>query len=180
MNALLIDHDDSFTFNLLHWLRGLTDSVEIINHSKIRDQNFSNFDFIVLSPGPKNPQDYPNIINWLNTINPHKPIFGVCLGMQLMTIASNGSVTSYAPPRHGKKSVLNSENPVLNKIAVARYHSLKCMGLDQFKILATSDDIPMLIQHQEKKWLGIQFHPESFLTEKTYLFQNFLNNWICT
>lgn len=179
LKAVLIDHDDSFTFNLQHWLFEFTCNVEIINHRQIIEQKFSEFDFIVLSPGPKNPEAYPHIVHWLRQMESQKPIFGVCLGMQLMAIASGGVVTAYNPPVHGKKSKLVSEN-IFNGLEVARYHSLKCSHLENFKILATSDNLPMWIQHKEKKWLGIQFHPESFLSENTKLLQDHLKGWIQT
>lgn len=177
LKAVLIDHDDSFTFNLQHWLFQFTSNVEIINHRQIIDQKFSEYDFVVLSPGPRNPESYPHILNWLLIVEPQKPIFGVCLGMQLMAVASGGTVTPYSPPLHGKKSKLVSEN-IFNGLEVARYHSLKCGQLKNFQILAISDDLPMWIQHKEKKWLGVQFHPESFLSENTKLFQDYLQNWI--
>lgn len=189
MNALLIDHDDSFTFNLQHWLQGLAATVEIINHQEINTQDFSAYDLIVLSPGPKNPYDYPHIIHWLKQNYFLKSIFGVCLGMQLLTVASGGDVNPYTPPFHGKKSKLHiqfNQNNYLNELSnieVARYHSLKCLNLLNFNVLAFSEEadrsqIPMWIEHKNKKWLGVQFHPESFLTEKSYLVQNALKTWM--
>ncbi len=191
MKALLIDHHDSFTFNLRHWLLAIATSVEIVNHTSITNQTFSEFDFVVLSPGPKSPQDYPHILNWLQQNYFKKPIFGVCLGMQLMTICGGGSVEKYNSPQHGKKSALHIQYhdeahlDELSGLRVARYHSLKCAGLAEFKTLAFSEEpdqaqIPMWIEHKIQKWMGWQFHPESFLTEKTSLFQQQLKTWIQT
>lgn len=177
LKVILIDHDDSFTFNLRHWLFDFAGEVTIINHREVSEQNFSQFDLVVLSPGPKHPQDYPHILTWLNKVSPEKPIFGVCLGMQLMTISAGGQVESYSPPLHGKTSNLISGSN-LNNLKVARYHSLKCSGLKQFDILAESDDLPMWIQHQEKKWMAVQFHPESFLTENSARLQHHIKDWI--
>ncbi|OFZ30543.1 MAG: hypothetical protein A2622_09115 [Bdellovibrionales bacterium RIFCSPHIGHO2_01_FULL_40_29] len=178
MKALLIDHDDSFTHNLRHWLSAFTDHVEIINHRAVHNQDFSNYSFIVLSPGPKSPRDYPHMIEWLQKQNPAQPLFGVCLGMQLMAISEGAEVIPYSPPLHGKKSKLKSDILPFDNIGVARYHSLCCAHLNEFITLATSDQIPMWIQHKSKKWMAVQFHPESFLTEQTFEFQNYLKKWI--
>lgn len=181
VNAILIDHDDSFTFNLRHWLQGVVNDVTIINHralleSSTRPQLLEN-QLIVLSPGPNSPNNYPHTIKWMNEMDAHNPVLGICLGMQLMTLAGGGGVSKYAPPLHGKTSKLKTDLP-FGDLSVARYHSLGCSGLDQFKILATSDDLPMWIQHKKKKWMGMQFHPESFLTEKSNLLQNFCLDWL--
>ncbi len=195
MKALLIDHDDSFTFNLRHWLFAVAANVDIISHREITNQIFSDYDFVVLSPGPKSPHNYPHITNWLKHHYFIKPIFGVCLGMQLMTIASNGQVRPSTNPKHGKKSVLHIQYKLncnyerdldsLSSSQVARYHSLICSELNDFKILAFSDEndsapalVPMWIEHLSFRWMGVQFHPESFMTEKSELIQAFLKKWI--
>ena len=91
MKALLIDHDDSFTYNLQDWLRPIFAEVQVVNHREI--EKFSEaiphtdkpntgliHDLIVLSPGPKSPQDYPHVLEFIKTQK--RPIFGVCLGLQ--------------------------------------------------------------------------------------------------
>ncbi len=189
MKALLIDHDDSFTFNLREWLRALTTEIVIINHREISNQTFEDFNFVVLSAGPKNPHDYPHILNWLRHRYFAKPIFGVCLGMQLFTVAAGGNVEKYSPPLHGKKSKLHIQfNPSdqlhhLSNIEVARYHSLKCINTAEFNTLAFSEEIdgqqtPMWIEHKTYCWMGLQFHPESFMTENKFGIQQVIQQWI--
>ncbi len=178
MKTLLIDHDDSFTFNLRHWLFAICDHVDIVNHQEISDQVFAEYDFVVLSPGPKSPQDYPHIIQWLQKKYFNRCIFGVCLGMQLMTIAAGGVVEPYSPPLHGKKSKLMSNIPEFQNVEVARYHSLFCSDVSTFDLIAVSENKPMWIEHKTNRWLAVQFHPESFLTENTSLLQSYLLRWL--
>ena len=178
MRALLIDHDDSFTFNLRHWLNTFLTEIKIVNHLELESENIFAYDLLVLSPGPRSPQDYPHVIRWLNSVAEKKPVFGVCLGMQLMASASGGKVISYNPPLHGKTSKLNCNIPEFQDLSVARYHSLYCTELTDFDVIAESENIPMWIEHKKKKWLGVQFHPESFLTEDNYLLQLYLQKWL--
>jgi len=181
MKALLIDHDDSFTYNLRNWLRPAF-SVEVRNHRDL-EANLpeKNFDLIVLSPGPKSPKDYPHIKTFIQNLNSAQRVFGVCLGMQILNECDGGSVLPYTPPLHGKKSklvVTDAQYSAFNNIVVARYHSLQChlSKNTKFEVIAVSenDHLPMLLQHSEKPWTGFQFHPESFLTEKPELFLQYL------
>lgn len=184
MKALLIDHDDSFTYNLQHWLAPLFSEVQVLSHQKL--SHFQLADLIVLSPGPKHPEDYPHVIELINRLSQRTPVFGVCLGMQLMVQACGGEVRSYAPPLHGKSSALQILDPKLNELQgarVARYHSLSCARLPtDFTLLAEneSDRLPMWIRHNQKKWLGVQFHPESFMTEKAEAHRRLLADWLLT
>ena len=202
MHAYLIDHDDSFTQNIRAWLSPYF-TVELIHHEQLKDEAFiseilQSFDrkdiqfrnkFFVLSPGPKSPQDYPHSLSFLKKLknqNATIPILGICLGMQLMTIVEGSEVLTYAPPLHGKTSALEvldfnvEDSKKLHCLQVARYHSLYCQVGDNFKIIASSDKKPMIIAHRTYPWLGLQFHPESFLTEKSDIHLAFLKNWLNT
>lgn len=167
--AVLVDHHDSFTYNIKAWLMPCF-SVEVIDADNINLLNADLYDLIILSPGPKSPRDYPASKNFLKTLPAHKPVLGICLGMQMMNEIEGGTVEPYYPPLHGKTSPLNSNDNSFNNIDVARYHSLKCNVADQFEVLATSDGLAMIIRHKSKNWLAMQFHPESFLTEKSERF----------
>lgn len=191
MKALLIDHDDSFTQNLKHWLKPLFKEIVVINHLQLREtQNWKSlsqqFDLFVLSPGPKSPEDYPSSLEMLRSIDDNVAVFGVCLGLQMMAVSCGIKVSTYSPPLHGKTSKLCAvDNSVDNftGLAVARYHSIKVDGCsNSFRLLATSeeDNQPMWFQHQSKKWMAVQFHPESFLTEAPAQHLSFLKNWLQT
>lgn len=169
LTAVLIDHHDSFTFNIKAWLKSRF-AVSIIDYSEVADLNLDNFDLVILSPGPKTPSDYPQTKTLLAQLKAHKPVLGICLGMQMMNELEAGSVMSYYPPVHGKTSSLDASDSPYDQAQVARYHSLKCVVPPIFDVLATSEGLPMIIRHKNKKWLGLQFHPESFLTEKPEVF----------
>lgn len=190
MKALLIDHDDSFTQNLKHWLKLVFNEVVVINHLQLREtQNWNSllnqFDLIVLSPGPKSPEDYPHMLKMLSSVKNDVSIFGVCLGLQMMAVSCGLKVSTYSPPLHGKTSKLRTLDSSVNNfngLTVARYHSIKVETNNNcdFKLLAIAeaDQQPMWFQHQVKKWMAVQFHPESFLTESPETHLQFLNQWL--
>lgn len=179
MTALLIDHDDSFTYNVKAWLsaRFAVDVIHHLDFKKLSDP--INYDLIVFSPGPKSPNDYPHSLQKLLSTANDQHVLGICLGLQMMTLAENGLVLTYSPPLHGKTSTLQSENPTLNGKKVARYHSMVCqLPESKFKIMASADSYPMWVVHKTKRWMGFQFHPESFLTENPEFYLNSVIDWI--
>lgn len=184
MKALIIDHDDSFIWNIKAWLSPFFE-VKILNHTQLRASQIidsKDYDLIVLSPGPKSPLDYNESLNFLNQSNSQQPILGICLGWQMMVQVTSGQVTPYQPVYHGKTSILISENSEINLKTVARYHSLITIPNSDFNILAYSetDHHVMWAKSNLKKWMGFQFHPESFLTKDPLFFLNYLLDWIKT
>lgn len=181
--ALIIDHDDSFIWNIKFWLEPEFNTT-IINHSALSElpnpkQFCEKFDLIIFSPGPKSPSDYPASLNLLRSLA--QPVVGICLGFQMMISIAEGQVAPYSPPLHGKTSALDcAKLTEFHNLAVARYHSLHCIPSEQFKILAyTQDDrTVMWAQHKTKKHLGFQFHPESFLTEHADKYKNYILKWM--
>ena len=179
-SALLIDHDDSFTQNLKWWLSQKF-STEIISSPQLAAfSSAQKFDLIVFSAGPKSPKDYSHSLNWLAT-NSTTPTLGICLGLQMMTLAEHGIVSPYQPVRHGKTSQLVFKNEKIKEsFPVARYHSLECLPIKAFQTIAVSNDDQKLMwaEHQSKPWMGWQFHPESFLTQDQGFLINYLENWV--
>lgn len=169
LTAVLIDHHDSFTYNIKAWLKSRF-AVSVVDCSEVSQVKPENYDLVIISPGPKTPNDYPQSKAFLKILPANKPVLGICLGMQMMNEIENGQVKAYYPPVHGKTSALTSDNANYNHVQVARYHSLKCEMAGAFEIIATSENIPMIVRHKNKKWLGLQFHPESFLTGKPETF----------
>lgn len=183
MKAFLLDHDDSFTFNLRNWLKPVFSEVSVVNHRDCQKVPTDSKNLIVLSPGPKHPEDYPHILDFLKKLPPEQPVLGVCLGLQMMVMASGGRVDRYAPPLHGKSSVIEVADPAFSdfqNMSVARYHSLICSEFSSsFQLVAVSkdDQKPMWLTHKNKKWIGFQFHPESFLTDTQKPLTQFVAMW---
>ena len=197
MNILLIDHDDSFIYNIKAWLQTTPCQLTIINYHQIpTDFNFLEFDGIILSPGPKSPNDYPRSLELLKTST--QPIFGICLGFQMMITIHNGNIHPYSPVFHGKTSALILEDKKINiptfdplknfletNMLVARYNSLglkkeeiKSFSPLQDLIFAyTPDEMAMIFYDSKNQRLSFQFHPESFLTEHSTIWAEVVNNW---
>lgn len=178
-NAVIIDHNDSFTENVRAWLLPDFD-VDIIHFQRIPYFQIADYDLILISPGPKSPQDYPETQQFLKSLPDSKPVLGICLGMQMMYHLTEADIQPYAPPVHGKATTMNCTHFEFNNTQIARYHSLRVpSNHPEFIVNGTSDHLPMWIQHKTKKWMGFQFHPESFLTEKSNQFRTFIKGWIC-
>lgn len=180
MKILVIDNNDSFTYNLVDLLKQVVEKVEVINESDfnvklLQDQEYS---AVLLSPGPGKPTDY----NYqYELFKQNLPIFGVCLGMQMIGEYFNMNLANAPQPVHGytsdislKKSDIFKNIP--NKIRVMRYHSLVLTNPNEkIEILAEScEGLAMALKVVDKPFYGVQFHPESILTEFGY---EMLENW---
>ena len=184
--VLVIDNYDSFTYNLVHLVNELGRDVEVWRNDKFELSAVDQFDQILLSPGPGIPEEAGLLLDVIKTYAPTKSIFGVCLGQQAIAEAFGGSLLNLGRPMHGiatpisvldKEEVLFKECP--STINVGRYHSwvVSNYGLpDCLKITATdeSDEI-MALRHQEFDVRGVQFHPESVLTEHG---KQMMKNWL--
>ena len=182
---IVIDNFDSFTYNLYYLLQQhYWGEVEVKRNNAICVAEIENYEAIVISPGAGTPANSGVTMRILAEYHDKKPILGVCLGMQCIN-EYFGGVTIKAPfPVHGKQVEVFTlgESQIMNNltppIMVARYHSLIISEVDQIlRVTAeTSDKLPMVIEHQHLPIYGIQFHPESFLTEQgDLMIKNFLS-----
>jgi anthranilate synthase component II len=170
-DILLIDANDSFTHNLVQAFLSLGSSVRVVNthNQSVNDLNSFDFDYIVLSPGPKRPFDAGIMKDVIRYYYKKKPILGVCLGMQAINEVFNGSTVKAKEILHGKMSIINHSgtgifSAIPSPTSVARYHSLMINGLDKrFKIQSQINDVIMAF-HEPNIIAAVQFHPESFLT----------------
>jgi anthranilate synthase/aminodeoxychorismate synthase-like glutamine amidotransferase len=188
VKLLLIDHEDSFVYNLAQAFGTLGADVTVLRYTEPRRSALDvHPDFVVLSPGPGSPAD-PAVTGLARSFlaDPKgPPILGVCLGHQLIGSFFGGRVIHAATPVHGEVAQVTHDGVGLfqglpSPFAAARYHSLV---VDPARLPAvlevtarTSDGAIMAIQHRDRPIYGVQFHPESFLTRPgPRLLENFLD-----
>ena len=183
MKCLLIDHYDSFTYNVAQWLMSAGVKVEVCKWDSDYEKMVFDKDFIVLSPGPGSPCEYNRSLDFLEKSKGKLPILGICLGMQLMLHLEGLKIQKDFTPVHGKvSSVTLGESSLFHgigeEIIVARYHSLGFSSSGAYNSIAHLDDIIMGVEHRGNKHIGLQFHPESFLTEKCNELAQNLVAWV--
>lgn len=186
MRLLMLDNYDSFTYNLVQLIKdNSTIEVDVFRNDEISLQQVNNYDKIVLSPGPGLPSDSGILCELIKTYQYSKAIFGVCLGMQAIGEVFGGTLINLNEPLHGVATPIKHVNSFLFKgipetFNVGRYHSwaLDAKTVPNNFIISAEDEngIVMAIEHRQLNISGVQFHPESILTEhgKTIL-TNFLN-----
>ncbi len=180
MKFLIIDNYDSFVYNIAQYLGELGVECDVIRNDKITLPQIKerNYDAIIISPGPGTPEDkkyFGVCSDVIKDMGPNTPILGVCLGHQGIIDAFGGKVTNAGCVRHGKTSPVDHTNSKLftdvkNPFKATRYHSLvgdKTIIPEVLEITATAadDGEVMAIQHKEYLIQGVQFHPESIMTE---------------
>ena len=181
MKFLIIDNYDSFVYNIAQYLGELGVESDVIRNDKITLDEIKqkNYDAIVISPGPGTPEEkkyFGVCSDVITNMGPTTPILGVCLGHQGIIHAFGGKVTNAGCVRHGKTSPVNHNNSELfkgvsNPFRATRYHSLvgdKTIIPDILEVTATAADDGEIMAIRHKKYLieGVQFHPESIMTEE--------------
>jgi len=189
---LMIDNYDSFTYNLVQYLAELTQEVEVYRNDEItiEDIKKKNPQYIVLSPGPCTPNEAGVSLEVVNTFKGQIPILGVCLGHQTIGQAFGGKIIHAKTLMHGKTSQIHHRNQgvfkdLKNPFIATRYHSLvieRATLPDCLEVTAWTEtsngqvDEIMGVRHKELIIEGVQFHPESILTQHGHdLLQNFLD-----
>ncbi|AFI84496.1 glutamine amidotransferase [Methylophaga nitratireducenticrescens] len=189
---LMIDNYDSFTYNLVQYFAELGAEVEVQRNDKltISDIETLNPELIVISPGPCTPNEAGISLDVIHQFAGKKPILGVCLGHQAIGQAFGGNVVHARQIMHGKTSPVHHNNigvfkGLNNPLQATRYHSLvikKETLPDCFEVTAWTEnpdgsiDEIMGVRHKTLPIEGVQFHPESILTEQGHqLLKNFLD-----
>lgn len=183
---LVIDNYDSFTFNLVQMFRSYALDISVFRADalSVEDVVQRQPDYVLVSPGPKSPSAAGISTELIRRCQGAFPILGVCLGMQCMNEAFGGTTVHAPVPMHGKTSAVHHDGAGLfagvpQPLTVARYHSLAITGISEnLRVNARSaDGVPMAVQHAAHPLFGVQFHPESFLTEHGFrLVENFLRS----
>ena len=183
---LMIDNYDSFTYNLVQYFGELGEDVRVYRNDEITLAQIEqlNPDHIVISPGPCSPVEAGISVPTLQHFAGKKPILGVCLGHQSIGAAFGGKVVRAKQVMHGKTSPVHHHDTGVfkglpNPLTVTRYHSLAIEREslpDCLEITAWTDDGEIMgVRHKQFAIEGVQFHPESILTERGHdLLQNFL------
>jgi anthranilate synthase component II len=187
MKILIFDNYDSFTYNLLHLVQGLTNAkVDVLRNDAIPLEKIKDYDKIILSPGPGIPVEAGLLLPLIKEYAATKSILGVCLGHQAIGEAFGGTLINLTEVYHGVATncnILNEEATVLQQIGstmeIGRYHSwviAKENFPKELEITAIDDnDLVMALQHKKYDVHGVQFHPESILTPKgEMIIKNFL------
>ena len=187
MKILLIDNYDSFTFNLYHYISSLKVNVDVVRNDEINSKEIvrKNYNKIVISPGPGNPNQSGNCINILKTLHQELPFLGVCLGHQIIGQVFGSKIIQAKKLMHGKTSKIRSKKTGILKnlpktFEATRYHSLiiekKSLSKDLEITAETDDGIIMGVQHKKFNIHGVQFHPESIKTKLGIkILRNFIN-----
>ncbi|MEX0661094.1 MAG: aminodeoxychorismate/anthranilate synthase component II [Balneolaceae bacterium] len=183
---LIIDNYDSFTYNLVHIVAGVSEDYKVIRNDEltvdeIRELNPSK---ILISPGPGRPEDAGVTEDVIRELGEVIPILGVCLGHQAIGHVFGAKVVHAPSLMHGKTSIVNHDGKTVFKgisegFTATRYHSLTLQPdtiPDELEVTAkTPDDVIMGVRHKAFPIEGIQFHPESILTvEGPKIVQNWL------
>ena len=187
MEILILDNYDSFTYNLVHLLRAFDGiNLTIARNDKITLQEIEKFDKILLSPGPGIPSEAGIMMDLIKTYAPVKSIFGVCLGMQGIAEAFEGKLSNLSHVMHGVSSntfVRDREEKLFRglpeQFKSGRYHS---WVVDHpslpgcFQVTAVDDENHLMaISHKQYDVRGVQFHPESIMTEYG---KEMIANWL--
>jgi para-aminobenzoate synthetase component II len=184
---LVVDNYDSFVFNLVQYLQQLGAEVVVKRNDEVDAESINGFDGVLLSPGPGTPEDAGACIEIVNAaIKKQKPLLGVCLGHQAIGAALGGKVSRAPELLHGKTSQVQHKNEGVFKdlkspFRATRYHSLAIETPsvpEELLVTATTDTgVIMGVKHKSAPIEGVQFHPESVLTEGGH---RLLANWLET
>ena len=183
---LLIDNYDSFTFNLFQYFTELGEEVEVFRNDQlsVHDALAIGPDHLVISPGPCTPVEAGISVDLIRAFTGIAPILGVCLGHQSIAQAFGGEVVQAGEIMHGKVSKITHDGEYIysgipDKFEAIRYHSLavqqKSLPEELIVTSRSENGVIMGIRHQEFAIEGVQFHPESIMTEHgRNLLANFL------
>lgn len=182
--VLLIDHNDSFTFNLVHLFNEVGGcKIDVMYYSNITIETIQKFDKIVLGPGPGIPDEYPHFKIIFSKFIGKKPILGICLGHQAIVQHFGASLINLPKVLHGEKAKIEHQNhPIFKNVPSPFFGGLYHSWAVDTKTLPTAlhsiahyGKINMGIAHHRQAVYGLQFHPESYMTPYG---KTIVTNWL--
>ncbi|MEN8158217.1 MAG: aminodeoxychorismate/anthranilate synthase component II [Bacteroidota bacterium] len=189
MNILVLDNYDSFTYNLVQYIERVVKSpVDVFRNDQIALEEIARYDKILISPGPGIPEEAGISVDLIRRYGPSKSIMGVCLGHQAIAEAYGGSIYNLSTVYHGVTGRMNQVVPgdyllegVPGEFDAGRYHSWVVDPKTLPRVLEVTvendEGYIMAIRHREYDVRGVQFHPESVLTEYGgRMIKNWLNH----
>lgn len=186
MRLLIIDNYDSFTFNLVQLVEqaGCTDFL-LVKNDALHQISPSVFDKVLISPGPGIASEAGSLMAFLEANHSVKPVLGICLGYEALAELFGGKLIQMSEPMHGirNKGTIVSRDRIFNGLPdtffIGHYHSwiIEENGMpDKLEILMKDqNDLPMAFRHRELELTGLQFHPESVMTEHGDVL---IRNWL--
>jgi para-aminobenzoate synthetase component 2 len=184
VRILVVDNYDSFVFNLVQYLGQLGATCVVLRNDQLAASDALAFDGVLLSPGPGTPEEAGVCVPLIREVAGQVPIFGVCLGHQAIAVAY-GAVVNRAPELlHGKTSLVHHRGEGVlaglpDPFTATRYHSLAVVESTLPPVLhvtgRTESGVVMAMRHRDLDVEGVQFHPESVLTEGGH---RMLGNWL--
>jgi anthranilate synthase component II len=180
--VLVVDHHDSYTWNLVHLIAGVTGELpDVLEHDQPGVlEAAADYSHLVLSPGPGHPANVADFALGRAVFELDLPVLGVCLGMQALVTAYGGTV-GRVDPAHGEVATVNHDGSGVFRdlptpLSMVRYHSLAALEVpDELQVTATAAGVVMGVAHRAWPLHGVQFHPESILSEHgERLIANFL------
>lgn len=182
---LILDNYDSFTYNLVHYVEEIVNGdIDVFRNDKISLNEISKYDKIILSPGPGLPENAGIMLELIKKYSPEKAILGVCLGHQAIGNAFGGKLENLSRVYHGVSTKMEIIEPDIlfeglpSTFEVGRYHSWVVATPLPDELIATAVDENgqiMALKHCQFNVRGVQFHPESVLTQ---LGKKIIGNWI--
>jgi anthranilate synthase component 2 len=180
--VLVVDHHDSYTWNLVHLVAALTGELpDVVEHDQPGVlERARDYTHLVLSPGPGHPGNAADFALGRAVFELGVPVLGVCLGMQALVTAYGGTVDRITPA-HGELSPVSHDGSgvfegIPSPVTMVRYHSLAAVRVPpDLRVTATAGDVVMAVAHRSLSLHGVQFHPESILSQHgAQLVANFL------
>jgi para-aminobenzoate synthetase component 2 len=183
--VLVVDNYDSFVYNLVHYLAQLGADVTVRRNDAVSVSELDAFDAVLLSPGPCTPEQAGVSVPMVQAAAERRlPLFGVCLGHQAIAVAFGGVVDRAPELLHGKTSEIHHDGigvlqDLPSPFIATRYHSLAAITLpDSLEVTGrTESGVIMAVRHRELPIEGVQFHPESILTQHGHVM---LANWLAS